>query len=96
MGWDLYTFAIPIYGSSVGLSASTIGIVMGFVRGGDLHGAHADAGVRAAGAREWTVVALAARDPREPRIRCFRSSTESDAHGAVVPAPAWGSVARSR
>jgi MFS family permease len=28
-GWDLYTFVIPIYGSSVGLSASTIGIVMG-------------------------------------------------------------------
>ena len=27
-GWDLYTFVIPIYGSSIGLSASTIGIVM--------------------------------------------------------------------
>jgi predicted MFS family arabinose efflux permease len=29
MGWDLYTFVMPIYGSSVGLSATTIGIVMG-------------------------------------------------------------------
>lgn len=29
MGWDLYTFALPIYGSRIGLSASTIGIVMG-------------------------------------------------------------------
>lgn len=27
-GWDLYTFVIPIYGTSVGLSPSTIGIVM--------------------------------------------------------------------
>lgn len=29
MGWDLYTFVMPIYGSRAGLSASTIGIVMG-------------------------------------------------------------------
>lgn len=27
-GWDLYTFVIPVYGNSIGLSASTIGIVM--------------------------------------------------------------------
>ncbi len=27
-GWDLYTFVIPIYGTRIGLSASTIGIVM--------------------------------------------------------------------
>jgi len=27
-GWDLYTFVIPIYGSQIGLAASTIGIVM--------------------------------------------------------------------
>jgi predicted MFS family arabinose efflux permease len=27
-GWDMYTFVIPIYGSQIGLSASTIGIVM--------------------------------------------------------------------
>ncbi len=29
MGWDLYTFVIPLYGSRIGLSASTIGIIMG-------------------------------------------------------------------
>jgi predicted MFS family arabinose efflux permease len=29
MGWDLYTFVIPIHGSRIGLSASTIGIIMG-------------------------------------------------------------------
>jgi MFS family permease len=29
MAWDLYTFVIPIYGSHAGLSASTIGTVMG-------------------------------------------------------------------
>lgn len=29
MAWDLYTFAIPLYGSRIGLSASTIGAVMG-------------------------------------------------------------------
>ena len=29
MGWDLYTFVTPIYGSGIGLSASTIGIIMG-------------------------------------------------------------------
>ena len=27
-GWDLYTFVIPIHGSRIGLSATTIGIVM--------------------------------------------------------------------
>lgn len=29
MAWDLYIFVIPIYGSRIGLSASTIGVVMG-------------------------------------------------------------------
>jgi MFS family permease len=29
MGWDLYTFVMPVYGSSIRLSASTIGIIMG-------------------------------------------------------------------
>ena len=27
-GWDMYTFVIPIYGTSIGLSPSTIGIIM--------------------------------------------------------------------
>lgn len=27
-GWDLYTFVMPIYGTRIGLSASTIGIIM--------------------------------------------------------------------
>jgi len=27
-GWDLYAFVMPVYGTSVGLSASTIGVVM--------------------------------------------------------------------
>jgi len=29
MAWDMYIFVMPIYGSRIGLSASTIGIVMG-------------------------------------------------------------------
>ena len=29
MAWDLYTFVMPIFGSRIGLSASTIGAVMG-------------------------------------------------------------------
>lgn len=29
MGWDLYNFVVPIYGSDIGLSASTIGVIMG-------------------------------------------------------------------
>ncbi len=29
MAWDLYTFVMPIYGSRIGLSASTIGEIMG-------------------------------------------------------------------
>jgi len=29
MGWDLYTFVVPIHGSRIGLTASTIGVVMG-------------------------------------------------------------------
>jgi predicted MFS family arabinose efflux permease len=28
MGWDLYTFLIPLYGASIGLSASTIGAIL--------------------------------------------------------------------
>ena len=58
MGWDLYTFAIPIYGSKIGLSASTIGIVMGSF-------AAATFAVRTAmpllarRVREWTVVGMA-------------------------------------
>ena len=58
MGWDLYTFAIPIYGSAAGLSASTIGVVMGSF-------AAATFSVRlvmpllARRLREWTVVAVA-------------------------------------
>ena len=58
MGWDLYSFVVPIYGSSVGLSASTIGIVMGSF-------AAATFSVRivmptlARRVREWTMVAVA-------------------------------------
>ncbi|MGH8704193.1 MAG: MFS transporter, partial [Burkholderiales bacterium] len=57
-GWDLYTFVIPIYGSRIGLSASTIGIVMGSF-------AAATFAVRivmpafAHRLREWTVVTAA-------------------------------------
>jgi MFS family permease len=29
MCWDLYTFVMPIHGSSIGLSASTIGLILG-------------------------------------------------------------------
>lgn len=29
VGWDVYNFAIPVYGTRIGLSASQIGIVMG-------------------------------------------------------------------
>jgi predicted MFS family arabinose efflux permease len=29
MAWDMYIFVMPIYGSRIGLSASTIGVVMG-------------------------------------------------------------------
>jgi len=29
MGWDLYTFVIPIHGSRIGLSASSIGVILG-------------------------------------------------------------------
>ena len=58
MGWDLYTFVIPIYGSRIGLSASTIGIIMGSF-------AAATFTVRLAmpmlarRLREWTVVTAA-------------------------------------
>jgi len=58
MGWDLYTFVVPIYGSRIGLSASTIGVVMGSF-------AAATFAVRlvmpalARRVREWTVVTVA-------------------------------------
>jgi predicted MFS family arabinose efflux permease len=28
MGWDLYTFLIPLYGARIGLAAATIGVIM--------------------------------------------------------------------
>ena len=28
MGWDLYTFLMPLYGARIGLSAGTIGVIM--------------------------------------------------------------------
>ena len=58
MGWDLYTFLMPVYGSRVGLSASEIGVIMGFF-------AAATFVVRlllpaiARRLREWTVIAAA-------------------------------------
>ena len=58
MGWDLYAFVLPLYGSAIGLSASTIGIVMGSF-------AAATFAVRLAmpmfvrRLREWTVVTAA-------------------------------------
>lgn len=30
MGWDLYTFLMPVYGTRIGLSATEIGVIMGF------------------------------------------------------------------
>ena len=57
-GWDLYTFVTPIYGSRIGLSASTIGVIMGSF-------AAATFAVRlvmprlARHVREWTVVTAA-------------------------------------
>jgi predicted MFS family arabinose efflux permease len=57
-GWDLYTFVMPIFGSRIGLSASTIGLVMGSF-------AAATFTVRllmpmvARRLREWTVVSAA-------------------------------------
>ena len=58
MGWDLYTFLMPVYGSRVGLSASEIGVIMGFF-------AAATFAVRlllpaiSRRLREWTVIATA-------------------------------------
>lgn len=57
-GWDLYTFVVPIYGSSVGLSASTIGIVMGSFAAATF-AVRLVMPVLARRVREWTVVALA-------------------------------------
>ena len=56
MGWDLFSFVVPVYGSQIGLPASTIGILMGSF-------AAATFSVRvlmpalARRVREWTVVA---------------------------------------
>jgi MFS family permease len=58
MGWDLFSFALPIYGSRIGLSASSIGVVMGSFAG-------ATFAVRlvmpalARRLREWTVISAA-------------------------------------
>lgn len=58
MGWDLYSFLMPVYGSSRGLSASEIGVIMGFF-------AAATFVIRlllplfSRKVREWTVIASA-------------------------------------
>jgi predicted MFS family arabinose efflux permease len=58
MGWDLYTFVVPIYGSRIGLSASTIGIVMGSFAAATFAVRLAMPAV-AARMREWTVLTAA-------------------------------------
>lgn len=58
MGWDLYTFVIPIYGSRIGLSATTIGIVMGSFAAATF-AVRLAMPVLARRVREWTVVTVA-------------------------------------
>jgi len=58
-GWDLYTFVIPIYGSSVGLSASTIGMVMGSFAAATFTVRLVMPVLARRRVREWTVVGLA-------------------------------------
>ena len=55
MGWDLYTFVVPIYGSRIGLSASTIGIIMSSFAAATFAVRLAMPSV-ARRLREWTVV----------------------------------------
>ena len=58
MGWDLYTFVTPIYGSRIGLSATTIGIVMGSFAAATF-AVRLVMPVLARRVREWTVVTVA-------------------------------------
>jgi len=58
MGWDLYTFVLPIYGSRIGLTASTIGIVMGSFAAATFAVRLAMPAV-AARMREWAVLTAA-------------------------------------
>jgi len=44
MGWDLYSFLMPLYGARLGLAATTIGGVMASFAPGDFRGAAGDAG----------------------------------------------------
>ena len=58
MGWDLYSFIVPVYGSHIGLSATTIGIIMGsFALATFL--VRMVMPVLSRRLREWTVVAAA-------------------------------------
>lgn len=58
MGWDLYTFVMPIYGSLIGLSATTIGIVMGAFAAATF-AVRLAMPVLARRVREWSVVTAA-------------------------------------
>lgn len=58
MGWDLYTFVMPIFGSGIGLSATTIGIVMGSFAAATF-AVRLVMPVMARRVREWTVVTAA-------------------------------------
>lgn len=58
MGWDLYTFVMPVYGSRIGLSASEIGVIMGFFAAATF-AVRLVMPVLARRLREWTVICAA-------------------------------------
>jgi len=58
MGWDLFSFAMPIYGTRIGLSASTIGLVMAAFAGATFT-VRAVLPAFSRRAREWSVISAA-------------------------------------
>ena len=84
-GWDMYTFVIPIYGTRIGLSASTIGIVMSSF-------ALATFAVRlfmpsvARRLSEWTVVCTALADRGHRLFAVPSGDAGAVPHRALLPA----------
>ena len=58
MGWDLFSFALPVYGSRIGMSASRIGVVMGSFAGATF-AVRLMLPVFGPRLREWTVISTA-------------------------------------
>ena len=95
MGWDIYSFLMPLYGARIGLAAGTIGIIMSTF-------ALATFVVRAIltqlvrHVRQWVLISSAHGARRRGLFAVPVRGERAAPHGAVVHARPRASALRSR